>query len=144
MYDIDDLQAVVAENMDKRKQEALAAEKILDEEIDEYKKWFKTRAAAPLIAALHKKAEKIRTSHLEGTLRKLANLDERGKKHVVNLTRAIVNGILRDPVLRLKESALEANKDFYLNSFCRIFALEDFLDDNSQPSPEKAEDSMPQ
>ncbi|NLP37061.1 MAG: glutamyl-tRNA reductase [Firmicutes bacterium] len=144
LYDIDDLQAVVAENMDKRKQEALAAEKILDEEIDEYKKWFKTRAAAPLIAALHKKAEKIRTSHLEGTLRKLANLDEREKKHVVNLTRAIVNGILRDPVLRLKESALEANKDFYLNSFCRIFALEDFLDDNSQPSPEKAEDSMPQ
>ncbi|NLM51324.1 MAG: glutamyl-tRNA reductase [Firmicutes bacterium] len=131
LYDIDDLQAVVAENLDKRKQDAILAEKIIDEEIEEYKKWFKTRAAAPLIAALHAKAEKIRSSHLEVTLRKLAHLDEREKKHVENLTRALVNSIIRDPVLRLKESALEAKRDFYLNSFCHLFALEDFLDENS-------------
>ncbi len=124
LYDIDDLQAVVSANFKEREQEAVKARMILQEEINEFQVWFKTQEVVPLIAALRRKAEAIRQAELEITIRRLANLSDKERKHIDNLTRAIVNRILREPVLRIKEFALENKSDLYVTSLCQLFDLE--------------------
>lgn len=124
LYDIDDLQAVVSANLKEREQEAAKARLILKQEMDEFLVWFKTQEVVPLIAALRQKAESIRKAELEVSLRKLGNLSDKEKKHVDNLTRAIVNRILREPVLRIKEFALEDKSDIYVASLCQLFDLD--------------------
>lgn len=125
LYDIDDLQAVVASNMKDREQEAVKARHIIRKEISEFQNWFKTQEVTPLIAALRNKAETIRQTELEVSLKKLANLSDKEKKHVENLTRAIVNRILKEPVLRIKEFALEDRSDMFVESLCQLFDLDE-------------------
>ena len=85
-------------------------EKIIDEEIEEYKNGLKQGRPLRLLPPYTQKQKRyaLRTWKL-----RYVNLPTwmNGKKHVENLTRALVNSIIRDPVLRLKESALEA-RDF--------------------------------
>lgn len=133
LYDIDDLQAVVASNLKDREQEAIKARHIIKQEISEFQIWFKTQEVTPLIAALRRKAETIRQTELEVSLRKLSNLNDKEKKHVENLTRAIVNRILREPVLRIKEFALEDKSDIYVASLCQLFDLEERPNGEIQP-----------
>jgi glutamyl-tRNA reductase len=133
LYDIDDLQAVVASNMKDREQEAVNARLIIKEEITEFQIWLKTKEVTPLIAALRGKAESIRRSELDVSLKKLANLSDKEKKHVENLTRAIVNRILREPVLRIKEFALEDKSELYVASLCQLFDLEEAVNGDHEP-----------
>jgi glutamyl-tRNA reductase len=133
LYDIDDLQAAVASNLKEREYEAVKARLIIKEEISEFQIWFKTQEVTPLIAALRRKAETIRQSELGVSLKKLGNLSEKEKKHVDNLTKAIVNRILREPVLRIKEFALEDKSDLYVASLCQLFDLEEPAQTDTQP-----------
>jgi glutamyl-tRNA reductase len=125
LYDIDDLQAVVSANLKEREQEAVKAQAILNEEIDAFQAWFKTREVVPLIAALRRKADDIRQAELNHSLQKLSGLTDKEKKYVDNLTKAIVNRILREPVLRIKEFAVLDEGDIYASSLCRLFDLEE-------------------
>ncbi|MBS3887343.1 MAG: glutamyl-tRNA reductase [Dethiobacter sp.] len=132
LYDIDDLQAVVAANLKDRQHEAVKARLIVKEEIAHFQTWLKTQEVTPLIAALRHKAETIRQSELDVSLKKLANLSDKERKHVENLTRAIVNRILREPVLRIKEFALEDRSEVFVTSLCQLFDLTEEL--NGQPT----------
>jgi glutamyl-tRNA reductase len=125
LYDIDDLQAVVSANLKEREHEAGKAKLILAEQIKEFHVWFKTQEVVPFIAALRQKAESIRQAELERSIKRLSNLSDKEIKHVDNLTRAIVNRILREPVLRIKELALEDRSDMYVASLCRLFDLDE-------------------
>ncbi len=137
LYDIDDLQAVVSANLKEREQEAVKARTILNEEIASFQAWFKTQEVVPLIAALRRKAEGIRQTELEHSLQKLAGLSDKEKKSIDNLTRAIVNRILREPVLRIKEFAVEDKSDVYAASLCRLFDLEEEVNgDHTHPQQE--------
>jgi glutamyl-tRNA reductase len=139
LYDIDDLQAVVSANFKEREQEAVKARHILRKEINDFQVWFKTQEVVPLIAALRRKAEAIRQAELDVTIRRLANLSDKERKHIDNLTRAIVNRILREPVLRIKEFALEDKSDLYVASLCQLFDLETdqgSFTGNGRPLPE--------
>ena len=144
LYDIDDLQAVVASNLKDREHEAVKARLIIREEISEFQIWFKTQEVTPLIAALRGKAEAIRQAELEVSLgKRLASLSDKEKKHVENLTKAIVNRILREPVLRIKEFALDDNSELYVASLCQLFDLKEGPNGDLQPNwpEEKTEDS---
>lgn len=124
LYDIDDLQAVVSANLKEREQEAVKATLILRQEIDEFQVWFKTQEVVPLIAALLRKAENIRQEELGVSLKKLPGLSEKERKYVDNLTRAILNRLLREPVLRIKELALQDRSDIYAEALYKLFDLQ--------------------
>lgn len=123
LFNIDDLQEVVTANLRERKQEAERARQILRQEINEFQVWVKTQEVVPLIAALRQKAEAIRQAELGITIKRLSNLSEKEKKHIDNLTRAIVNRILREPLLRIKEAALDDNSDTFVDLLCHLFNL---------------------
>lgn len=149
LYDIDDLEGVIAANLEERKKEAEKINVLIEEELAAFKQWQNERAAIPLIAAVQKKAGDIQQSVMQSLQNKLPNLSEREIKLLQKHTMSIVNQMLREPIRQLKEMAVEPEAEMYLAVFSRIFGLEPFLQQEaekpaSKPDGEQLERSEPQ
>ena len=57
LYNIDDLQAIVRENLEKRGGEVGRAEQIVEEEVQKFATWQRSREAVPTIVALRQRFE---------------------------------------------------------------------------------------
>lgn len=69
---------------------------------------------------------------MESMLKKLPELDDRQQKIVRKLTKSIVNQMMRDPILRVKELAAERGGDESLEMFAHLFALEPILEEQKR------------
>jgi glutamyl-tRNA reductase len=127
LYDIDDLEHVVENNMAQRQREALKIERMIREELREFERWYKTLSVRPVIRALQEKAARIHEETMESLFHKLPNLEERERKIIRKLTKSIVHQLLHDPILRIKEMAAEENGDEVLDTAVALFALEDLV-----------------
>jgi glutamyl-tRNA reductase len=65
LYNIDDLQATVRENLARRAGEVARAEAIVAEEVEKFGAWFRSRGAIPTVVALRQRFEAIRRSELD-------------------------------------------------------------------------------
>jgi glutamyl-tRNA reductase len=105
-YDMDDLDRVVHTTRSARAEAALRAEAIVEAEVMAFAAEREARAALPVLVALRRRAEAIARAEAERTLAQVgARLDERGRRSVEAMARAIVNKLLHDPTSRLKEAA---------------------------------------
>jgi glutamyl-tRNA reductase len=105
LYDIDDLEAVVQETLAGREAEFGKAEAIAVSEAARFRDWLATRDVVPAIASLRERAEQIRRGELAKASGWLAELPERERDAVDSLTTQIVNKLLHEPIVRLKEAA---------------------------------------
>lgn len=105
VYDIDDLEAVVHETARGREAEFAKAEAIAVDEAARFREWLAARDVVPTIASLRERAEAIRRGELAKASGRLAGLSERERNAVESLTSQIVNKLLHEPILRLKEAA---------------------------------------
>ena len=106
LYDIDDLQAVVEESLSGRRGEATRAEAIVAAEGERFSEWLASRDSVPAIASLRDRAEAIRLSELAKASGRLSDLSD-GERHAVeSLTNQIVNKLLHQPIMRLKEAGV--------------------------------------
>lgn len=105
LYDIDDLEAVVQETMEGREGEFGKAEGIAVAEAGRFRDWLAMRDVAPTIASIRDRAEQIRRGELAKASGRLAGLSERERTAVESLTSQIVNKLLHEPIMRLKEAA---------------------------------------
>jgi glutamyl-tRNA reductase len=103
LYDIDDLQAVVARNRKVRQAEARKAEGIIEEEIQHFANWLGSLEVLPTIAALRVRATEIADQVLHENDGKWEAASPRDLERIDALARAIVNRLLHDPTARLKE-----------------------------------------
>jgi glutamyl-tRNA reductase len=111
-YDVDDLKTVVEQNQESRRQMAMEAEGLLEEEVDSFDSWLRSLDAIATISSLRDKVETIRTQELEKALSRLGN-EFGGKQQAVieALTKGIVNKILHDPMVQLRSQRdLEARQ----------------------------------
>ncbi len=129
VYDIDDLQGVVAANVAIRKQESIRVEKMIDEEACVFEIWRSEQAVVPLIADLRKKAVEVQERVMESLLNKLPELDEREVKVLQKHTMSIVNQMLREPISQVKEMAMEPSGGEAVLAFARIFGLTEAVRD---------------
>jgi glutamyl-tRNA reductase len=104
LYDIDDLQGVVAQNMAARKNEAVAAERIVQEETVKFRTWLNGLEVVPTIVALRQKMEEIRQGELKRGGAALQDLTPEQLKAVELLSQSMVNKILHDPITFLKRT----------------------------------------
>jgi glutamyl-tRNA reductase len=125
LYDIDDLEGIVEDNLASRREAAVIIESMIAEEQDAYREWFATLGVSPLIRALQDKAATIHEATLESMLRKLPELDDRQRKVIRKLTKSMVNQLIHDPILRIKELAAEKKSEEAMKLFMQLFAVED-------------------
>jgi glutamyl-tRNA reductase len=123
LYDIDDLEAVVADSLAGRRREAERAEAIVADEARRFSAWQASLGVVPAIASLRARAEEIRSAELarvEGRLERLSGPE----RHVVEaLTAQIVNKLLHLPTVRMKEAAVTADGVLYADAVRYLFGL---------------------
>jgi glutamyl-tRNA reductase len=105
LYDIDDLQKVVQENLEDRRQEGARAEAVIEEELLRFLTIDKGRAAGPTIAALRARALGVARAEGEKLLANLGSADERTRRGVQAMGEAIVAKLLHGPSVALKKEA---------------------------------------
>ena len=120
LYDVDDLEAVVAETISGRRSEAARAERLVAEEADRFREWQAALDVVPTIASLRALAEEIRDSELA---RAGGRLSERERKHVESVTSQILAKLLHLPTIRMKEAAAAADGVVYADVGRHLFGL---------------------
>jgi glutamyl-tRNA reductase len=105
LLDMDTLSASVAQALGGRQEEAVAAQAIVDEEVERYRSASRQRGAAPVIAALRARLESLRETELERHRAQLADLTEAEWEQVDAATRAALAKMLHEPTMLLKETA---------------------------------------
>lgn len=124
LYDIDDLRQVMDDNLERRRAEVPVAERIVAEAAEEFWEWYRSRDAVPLIRELRDRAESVRRAELEKALRRLAHLDEEDRAAVEQLTRALLNKILHQPTVRLREAVNNGGGVAVLHAARYLFELD--------------------
>jgi glutamyl-tRNA reductase len=125
LYNIDNLQDIVDENMNVRKKEAIKAEVIVDEEITRYVSWQKEQESVPTIVSLRNKAGEIVKAEMDKASGWMQNLDKEEQEKVDNLVNSIVNKLLHTPVAALKEESSEFSSRDIVATARRLFRLDE-------------------
>ena len=89
------------------------------------------REMAPIVTSLRQRAESIRESELDRFRAKLAGLDPDARNAVEALTAGIVNKLLHEPTVRLKDAAGTARGELYADALAALFDLPDGFPDDS-------------
>ncbi len=124
LYDMDDLQQVVAANLEGRMQEADKAEAIIAEEILQFYKWVATLEVTPTIVALRNRFEELRKAELERTLANWKEAPPDTQKRLDALTMAFMNKLLHQPTTVLKKAGQGNRNDLYLDALHTLFDLD--------------------
>jgi glutamyl-tRNA reductase len=103
LYDIDDLESVVARNRKVRQAEARRAEGIIEEEIQHFAAWLGSLEVLPTLAALRGHAVEIAEQVLRENAGKWESASPRDLERVDALARAVVNRLLHEPTLQMKQ-----------------------------------------
>ena len=130
LYDIDDLKGIIDINRAKRQQEAIKAERIVQEEVIKFEKWLKTLEVVPTIISLKDKAEHIRRTEIRKSLTGLGKLTPSQMKVIENLTSSIAEKIINDPIIVLKGNTDRDTRDTYLDITRKLFNLDQENDEN--------------
>ncbi len=125
LFNIDDLQQIVAVNIEERQKAAMTAEAIVQEEVGTMMGWMKTLETIPTIVALKKRGDEIRQGEVEKVLARLPGLSGPEREIVEGLASSIVNKLLHRPLVTLKEEAANANGTMYVDATRRLFSLDE-------------------
>lgn len=123
IYDIDDLQDVMASSLLEQQKAIAAAEKIIADELVKFSEWLGSLYVIPVITALKTRAEIIKQNELRRALNRLGKISEREKNIVSTMAHAIVNQIMHDPIVNLKEMAVSQQGHLYAEIVKKLFDL---------------------
>lgn len=123
LYNLDDLQATLDESLAARQAELPIVEAIIAAETATAATQLGELAVRPIITEIRRKAEQIRETELERTLRHLGDLDEQTVAHIQHLSHSLVNKLLHEPTVRLKEKAGQHQAGDYTTVVRELFGL---------------------
>src|SRR5262245_2790321 len=121
IYDIDDLQQVIDENLKDRMKEAHRAEQIVDLEVQAFCSKMQSREVVPTIVQLRDTLEKLRRDEIERNRKLLKDLSPEQQVAIDQITVSLVNKILHHPISQLKEAAHDPSGPDFIDIVRRIF-----------------------
>lgn len=125
LLDMDDLRSFAQAGVDRRIGELVAVEGIVSHEVDRFRTAASARTAAPLVSSLRRWADDVRVGELDHYAARLNELEPREREAVEALTKALVNKLLHQPTLALKESAGTATGERLTDAVRQIYDLDD-------------------
>jgi glutamyl-tRNA reductase len=148
VYNVDDLEAEVAENMKARQKEVAAAESIVAAELAEWGKWARGLGVNPTIVALRARTRGVLVAELERTLGgKLKHLGEMEKKALEQMIDSATNKLLHTPTTRLKAAVANAERNNdgadLARAMQQLFDLPEEGEEESAPAAEPSEKRLP-
>ena len=122
LYNIDDLQGIVKENLSRRSGELERAEAIVEEEAVKFTTWLNSRDIIPTVVALRDRFEAIRQSEIARLEPRLSGLPPEARERLDEITQLIVQKLLLTPTEQLK-SLDESVGAVYSDALNQLFKL---------------------
>jgi glutamyl-tRNA reductase len=123
LLDLDDLKEYAQRSAERRRGEIGKVRAILAAEIERYRAERAAREVGPLVTSLRDAAEDMRRGELERFRAKLAKLDPDARDLVDAITQGVVNKLLHEPTVRVKEAAGTPRGDYYADALSSLFDL---------------------
>jgi glutamyl-tRNA reductase len=138
LKDVDDIGAIVASNSAQRASEAVRAEAIVDDEVEQFVRISRGREAVPVLAELRRHADAVARAEIARTLGSIGSaLDERQQRSIESMAQAIVNKLLHEPTARLREAAERGGASTLAEVAAELFGLP-----HSNPAPVQGSDTV--
>lgn len=123
LLDIDALRALGEQSLQQRRAEIGRVREIIADELERYRIERSAREMAPLVTALRQRVEEIRVGELDRLAGEVSD-DPALRATLDTVTRGIVNKLLHEPTVRLKDAAGTARGDLYADALVELFALQ--------------------
>ncbi len=125
VYDIDDLKGVIDHNINERQKEAVKGERIVDEAVIAFQGWLKSLDAVPTVVDLRNKFTSIAKTEVTKTFQTLKHLNDNDRQAINRMVDALINKILHDPTIHLKQNGCHGNKTITIDIARKLFNLDD-------------------
>ncbi len=125
LYNVDDLEQVVGENLESRHKEAVQGLEIVDRGAEQFEQWLRAVAAEPTITSMAEELHRLRLQELEKTLALLPDLTEKQRQEVTYLTERIVKKMLQSPMTQIKHEIGHHDPHTVLHLVRQIFGLKE-------------------
>jgi glutamyl-tRNA reductase len=102
LYNVDDLQQIVHDNLRTRTDEADRATALVEEEVAGFLGWMRTRAIGPLIGELQAFGREVVEAELRRTIGKLGPLSPEQHEQIEQMGRAIMQKLLHRPMANVR------------------------------------------
>jgi glutamyl-tRNA reductase len=125
LYNLDDLDELVAQNIERRRAEIPKAEAIVATEVKRFTKWLDSLQVAPTIKLLKRRFGELRKAEIERYGRKFAGKD---RQQLERFTESLCRKILHDPITYLRQLSEDSTNSDCLagvDMIRRIFSLDD-------------------
>jgi glutamyl-tRNA reductase len=143
VFDIDDLEKVVAANLAERAKAAEHAARIVEHEAGQFEHWLRTQGVVPTIRALREHFARVADGELRKALDQLARKEHTAlqqREVVQRLVQLVVNKLLHQPTTALRDAPPD-EAGLRAEILCQLFDLAPVEGDDSrerQPVAERA------
>ena len=124
LYDLDDLRAVIAANVELRRAELPSAEQMVEDELERFWQWLAGLAAVPVVAGVRTTMDRLRTSELADLMRRIGELTPKQRDAIEHFSRALMNKFLHEPSVRLRAAAGTTDGVGIVEAARYLFALD--------------------
>ncbi|QOV88372.1 glutamyl-tRNA reductase [Humisphaera borealis] len=129
LYNVDDLQQVVAGTQQQRQSAVQDAEAIVSKHLDEFAVWHRQREMGPTIDRLYKRYHRMAREELDRTINKLPAAAQQERAALEEMTRRIVNKLLHRPIHAMRHADPEHPEIPYVHAMEKLFDLEEELNE---------------
>jgi glutamyl-tRNA reductase len=125
LYDLDDLRAAAAANLERREENVPGAQRIIDQEAQKFWDWVAGLAAVPVVRSFREEMEKVRSTELAAAFRRLGPLSAEQAEMIEHFSKSLMNKFMHEPSVRLKAAAANGRGLGVVDAARYLFALED-------------------
>jgi glutamyl-tRNA reductase len=140
LYDIDDLQGIVDDNLDDRHKAAIEARRMVSGHVNAFRQWHSSLTVTPTIVALRESLLGLGQLEVERFRHKLGEMTPSQTDAVSELTRSLIHKILHRPIRQLKALSDRGDVAQYAALYRDIFGIEQ---QNGNPAHDDSKESGP-
>lgn len=128
LYDLDDLRAAAAANLEQRGEDVPAAKEIIADESRKFWEWVAGLTAVPVVREFREEMDRVRSMELASALRRLGPLTPEQTEAIEHFSKSLMNKFLHEPSVRLKAAAANGRGLGVVDAARYLFALEKHAD----------------
>jgi glutamyl-tRNA reductase len=122
LFNIDAIKSKASQALEKRKAAIPQVKELIVEATQAFSQWLKEMAVTPVIHELKESFEQIRQSEMN---RFMKNMTEDESKKIEQITKSIIQKILKSPVVELKAACKRDDAEQLSEALRALFQLED-------------------
>ncbi|TVQ96001.1 MAG: glutamyl-tRNA reductase [Deltaproteobacteria bacterium] len=142
VFDVDDLDRVVQDNLKQREYEANRAGTIIDDEVGALQRWMAQHEVVPTIVCLREKLTRLKDAELDRMKRTNPGLPPEAVDAATRMAHGLINKILHEPTLSLRQAGGVDQGEQLVSAVRDLFNLDDEPDGDGNELPPQSKQEL--